>query len=76
MNDEPNDWEMEEENPPDKLKHKWEKEESTSPVPVRCSVCKKFSPAENLTCLYCGAAIGEAKIGLLSKILFWFKNLF
>ncbi len=75
--EEPKDWEKhEEENPPENLRRKWiEREYFGKDKTVRCGTCKKFVPAENLECLFCGATMNH-DTGLLGKILRWIKGIF
>jgi len=68
--DETKDWELEEEIPPEPLKHKWEK---GGPSTVRCPACKNWIPQESLTCLFCGSTIYH-DTGLLGKFLRWLKG--
>lgn len=50
----PKDWEIKDEEPPDRLQQKWEREESEGFKRAVCPSCKKETPAENLTCIFCG----------------------
>ena len=73
-NDEPKDWEIQEEIPPDKLKHKCAQEDWEGAPPVVCPVCKKTLSADVLTCLFCGAEVVQGKSGFLMKFLAWIKG--
>jgi hypothetical protein len=71
----PKDWEIKDEEPPEALKRKWEREETTGPKAVLCRSCKKETPAENLTCIFCGAMILQESCRV-SCFLRWVKRLF
>ena len=71
----PKDWEMKDEEPPEKLRKKWEKEETAIPRTVICPSCKKETSAGNLTCLFCGAEILRESCPCLC-FLSWIKQLF
>ncbi len=73
--DEPKDWEDHEERPPDKLRRKWDKEESEEPAPITCRFCKKRVSGASFFCMYCGARIFEDS-GILGRILMWIRRLF
>ena len=68
--DEPKDWEIEEEEPPEKLKRKWDWEERTERKAIPCPKCKKYVPEDSLTCLFCGAKVFRDS-GFLGKFLKW-----
>jgi hypothetical protein len=53
----PHDWEIKDEEPPGRLQKKWENEEASGLPRAVCISCKKETPSENLTCLYCGAVL-------------------
>lgn len=74
-NEDEADWEGGEENPPENLKRKWVEREYFGKEMVPCPACKKFVPAENLTCLFCGVPT-DLDTGLLGKILKWIKGFF
>ena len=71
----PKDWEIKDEEPPESLKRKWDQEEASNPETVICSACRKETPAENLTCVFCGGAIPQGSC-LVSGFLTWIKRLF
>jgi hypothetical protein len=80
----PQDWEIKEEMPPERLQKKWAREEVAGPGRVRCGVCEKETPAENLTCIFCGADLNFENGGTaisqggcpLRCLLSWVKRLF
>lgn len=75
----PKDWEIQDEEPPEALKRKWEEEEARGFRTVVCASCKKETPAENLTCIFCGTDLGTSisrDNGSLSCFLSWIKRLF
>lgn len=74
-NDEPKDWEESSETPPDKLRRKWDKEESEEPAAIPCPFCKKRVPGSSFFCMYCGNRIFEDS-GILGRILMWVRRLF
>jgi len=71
----PHDWEIQDEEPPEQLKKKWEQEEAEDPRTVVCPSCKKETPAENLTCIFCGGTILQENCPI-SYFLTWIKHLF
>ena len=74
--EEPHDWEMKDEEPPGRLQKKWENEEASGgPQRVVCTSCKKETPSENLTCIYCGAVIRK-ECCPVSCLFKWVKRLF
>ena len=74
-NDELKEWENPpEENPPENLKRKWIEREYFGNK-TACPACGNQVPAENITCLFCGAQASQDS-GPLGKILQWFKGLF
>lgn len=75
-NDEPKDWEIEEEKPSEKLRHKWAQEDWEGQQSVVCFSCKQTVPADSLTCLFCGAEILAGKSGVLIQFFSWIKKLF
>jgi len=50
----PKDWEIEDEEPPESLRRKWEEEEGAEKKRIVCPSCKKETPSENLACIFCG----------------------
>lgn len=56
----PHDWEMKDEEPPEKLQKKWEREETRGPQGVVCPSCKKETPDENRACIFCGTDLSGA----------------
>lgn len=77
--EEPRDWEMKDEEPPEQLRRKWEREEDRGPQTVVCSSCKKETPAENLTCVFCGMKLtgNQDSTSCPVKCFFtWVKRLF
>jgi hypothetical protein len=73
--DGPKDWEVKDEEPPEALKKKWEREEALGSRPVVCPACKKETPAGNLTCIFCEALLaqGSCPVGCFFS---WIKRLF
>jgi hypothetical protein len=71
----PKDWEVKDEEPPEALKKKWERDEEPARGTVVCPVCKKETPAGGLTCIFCSAMLsqGGCPIGCF---LSWVKRLF
>ncbi len=53
--EETRDWEMKDEEPPEQLRKKWEREEAEGFKAVVCPSCKKETPGGSLTCIFCGA---------------------
>jgi len=74
MDDEPKDWEIEDEEPPEKLRRKWDDEEAKELKAVSCPKCKQPLPGDAFQCLYCGAQVFHDS-GLLGKIWKWLKGL-
>jgi hypothetical protein len=50
----PKDWEVRDEEAPERLQKKWEQEEARGPRRTVCPSCKKETSTENLTCIFCG----------------------
>jgi len=73
--EEPKDWEVREEEPPERLQKKWDREETAVPRMAVCPSCKKEMPAGNLACIFCGTEIFE-KISLSRCFFAWVKRLF
>ena len=73
--EEPKDWEIEDEEPPEKLRRKWIEDGLSSRETVDCPACRKKLPRESLTCLFCGAPVYQDS-GILGKILKWIKKVF
>lgn len=71
----PKDWEIEDEEPPESLRRKWEKEEASEKRGVVCPSCKKETPAENLACIFCGTALPQGS-GSVCGFWVWVKRLF
>ena len=73
--EEPKDWEVKDEEPPERLQKKWEKEEAIAPRNIVCPSCKKEVPPGNLKCIFCGAVTvqGNCPLGCFWG---WFKQLF
>ena len=74
--EEPKEWEIREEVPSEKLRHKWAQEDWEGAPPVVCPACQKTLQASVLTCLFCGAEVPHGKSGFLMKILAWLKGIF
>jgi len=72
--DDPKDWEIEDEEPAESLKKRWEAEESGELKAVHCPKCEKPLPGDAFRCLYCGTQVFHDS-GLLGKIIKWFKGL-
>jgi len=68
----PKDWEIKDEEPPEKLQKKWEREEAQG---VLCPSCKRETSAEHLTCIFCGATISQESCSFRC-LLSWVKRLF
>ena len=66
----PKDWEVNDETPPEKLRRKWEKEDRAERRAIPCRRCKKLVPEDSLTCLFCGAEVFRDS-GFLRKLLKW-----
>jgi hypothetical protein len=71
--DDPKDWELNEETPPDKLQKKWEHDDYEERPAVVCPSCKKRVPADSFRCLYCSTRVFHDS-GLLGRILKWIKG--
>ena len=71
--DEPKEWEIEDEEPSESLKKKWDEQDQKELKAVHCSECNKPLPGDAFRCLYCGAQVFHDS-GLLGKILKWFKG--
>lgn len=65
------DWEIREEEPPEALKKKWDREEAAGPKRLVCSSCKKEVSSEHLTCIFCGALLKPVSS---QGFLFWLKR--
>ncbi|MBI3316965.1 MAG: hypothetical protein HYZ85_03035 [Candidatus Omnitrophica bacterium] len=74
--DEPKDWEIEAEKPPEKLRHKWAQGDWEGQQPVVCSACRQTAPPDALSCIFCGAELHEGKSGTLIAFLSWIKKIF
>lgn len=71
----PKDFEIKDEEPPETLKRKWEREEAAGSSVLVCPSCKKETPRENLTCIFCGATITQVSCPV-SCFLSWVLRLF
>ena len=71
----PKSWEIKDEEPPEGLKRKWEREEAAGLRQVVCPSCKKETSAESLTCIFCGAVIAP-QFCPVHCFLNWIKRLF
>jgi len=71
--EEPKDWEIEDEEPPERLREKWAKDEILGPGTLTCRRCGQSVPRKNLLCLYCGSRVSE-NAGFLSWLLSFFKK--
>ena len=75
-NDEgPKDWELKDEEPPERLQKKWDQEEAPCSQPVICPSCKKDNPATSLTCIFCSSVLSQTSCPVRC-VLKWFKRLF
>lgn len=72
--EEPKDWEIKDEEPPERLQRKWAVEDNASYESALCSSCGKLTPRYNLTCIFCGTVLPQAKKPI--KFLLWLKKLF
>jgi hypothetical protein len=72
--EEPHDWEIKDEEPPERLQKKWDREKVQGHRKIVCRSCKKETSTENLTCIFCGAEIFEE--GLFDRLLDWIRSLF
>jgi len=70
----PSDWEIKDEEPPERLQKKWEQEEAIASPRRICPSCKKETPAENLACIFCGALLPRTS-GSMGCFLSWIKRL-
>jgi ribosomal protein S27E len=73
--EEPKEWDTKDEEPPERLQKKWEREEVSTFQRVVCPSCKKEVPSGNLTCIFCGAVIMQDKCPL-GCFWGWLKELF
>lgn len=71
----PSEWEIKDEEPPPRLQKKWEQEEASGAGTVICPSCKKETPAGNLTCIFCGAALTQDSCPV-SCLWSWIKRFF
>jgi hypothetical protein len=74
--EEPKDWEVHEEDPPEQLKRKWIVEDMKPQAAIICPACKKPVPYDSLMCLFCGEQITSARSYLFLKFFSWVKKLF
>ena len=72
--DELPDWEVKDEEPPERLQKKWEQEETREHRTVLCRACKKETSSGNLICVFCGVEIFEENT--FDCLLNWIKRLF
>jgi hypothetical protein len=71
----PKDFEIKDEEPPEWLRKRWEKEEVSSPQGVVCPSCKKETPSGNLTCIFCETVLPQGSCPF--RFFFaWVKRLF
>ena len=71
QDDERPDWEIEEEEIPESLRKRWEKEEE---IGLRAGVCKSCGypfTKEDLSCIHCGARTDLSE-GVLIRLKRWF----
>ncbi len=73
--EEPKDWEIKDEEPPERLRKKWENEETTVSPIVVCPSCKKEVPSGNPRCIFCGAVMMQESCPL-NCFWGWLKQLF
>lgn len=71
----PKEWELKEEEPPERLQKKWDRAETLEPRPVICPACKKETPEGNLTCIFCETILAR-KSCPLNCLFSWLKRLF
>ncbi|MFA6599477.1 MAG: hypothetical protein WC352_06545 [Candidatus Omnitrophota bacterium] len=71
--EEPKDWEIREEEVPEKLQARWDREEAGGKGSVCCPACGREVPGDTFSCLYCGERVFEDS-GLLGKILKWLRG--
>ena len=69
------DWEMKDEEPPERLQKKWEREEASDPGTVICPACRKEAPKGNWACIFCGHRLPQ-ECCPLTCLLTWVKRLF
>ena len=71
----PKDWEVKDEETPECLQKKWDQEEVLGPGAIVCPSCKKETPTDGLSCIFCSATIprGNCSVSFFSS---WFKKLF
>jgi hypothetical protein len=75
VDDEPKDWEIEDEEPPEKLKRKWFEDSLSFKETVECPFCRKWVSKESLACVYCGRRVFSDS-GLLGNLVSWVKRIF
>ena len=73
--EEPHDWEIKDEEAPERLQKKWEQEEASGSRPVVCPSCKKETSSENLACVFCGSVIPRESCPFRCFFA-WVKHLF
>ena len=74
-NEGPSEWEIKDEEPPEALRKKWERDEVSGSHLVVCPSCKKETPSGNLTCLFCAAILTQTSCPV-GCFLSWIKRLF
>lgn len=71
----PKDWEIEDEEPPEQLRKKWEREEAEDFKKVVCPSCKKETSSANSACIFCGSTLLQESCPV-QGFLTWVKQLF
>jgi ribosomal protein S27E len=71
----PKDWEIQDEEPPEQLRKKWEREESEDFKKVVCPSCEKETSSAHSTCIFCGATLVQENCPI-GCFLTWVKRLF
>lgn len=72
--EEPKDWEIEDQDPPEQLKRKWIVEDLKPQDPIVCPSCKKTIPYDSVFCLFCGSSVYSRREYFFQKLLSWFKK--
>lgn len=57
----PKDWELNEEIPPERMRRKWEEEEIEGFSPVLCFHCERAVRTDSLLCPFCGETLSQRK---------------
>ena len=73
--EDPKEWEVRDEEPPEVLKRKWESEESAGLQRIVCPSCKKETLSGSLTCIFCGATILR-EYCVMRRFVSWVQRLF